>query len=92
MHNQIEIWFLILSLIFPRLSLFGAWLWGGIPAHVGVPFWLCFLGSVFFARVLVTIFVAMNLGCESPWFWAHAIFCVLAYLGAAAKVSTESSS
>lgn len=78
MHNQIELWFLILSLAFPRLALLGAYLSGsGMPPHVGVPFWLCVLGSIFFARILVTVFVGMNMGTDSPWFWAHAILCVI---------------
>ena len=91
MHQPIELWFLILSLIFPRLSLLGAYIWGGMPAHTGVPFWLCFLGSIFFARVLVCVFIAMNMGVESPWFIAHAIFCILGYIFGSIKISTRNS-
>lgn len=91
MHQPIELWFLILSLIFPRLALLGAWIWGGMPAHPGVPFWLCVLGSIFFARVLVCVFIAMNMGVESGWFIAHAIFCVLGYIGSVVKVSNRKS-
>ena len=87
MHNPIELWFLILSLIFPRISLFCAWIWGGMPAHVGVPYWLCVLSSVLFARILVTIFVGMNLGTDSPWFWAHAIFCVIGYIAGSVRMT-----
>ena len=87
--NHIELWFLILSLIFPRIALLGAYIWGGIPPHVGVPFWICVIGSVLFARVLVCIFVAMNLGMESPWFIAHAIFCVLGYILTSLRISRK---
>lgn len=91
MNQPIELWFLVLSLVFPRVALLGAWLFGGMPAHVGIPFWLCVVGSIFFARILVCVFIGMNLGTSSPWFIAHAIFCILAYIGGFIKVSSSKS-
>lgn len=88
---QIEIWFLVVSLIFPRLAILGAYFWGGMPAHVGIPFWLCFLMSIFCARILVTIFVGMNLGYNNIWFILHLTFCVLGTLFEFSKGATKTS-
>ena len=88
---QIELWFLILALVFPRIALFGAWCFGGMPAHVGVPYWVCVLGSIFFARILVCVFVGMNLGVNSPWFTAHVVLAIIGYIAGAFRVSKKSS-
>jgi len=82
---DIAIWFLILSLVFPRLTLFLAWIFGGIPAHTGVPFAVCLLGSIFFPRILIGIFIAMNYGFSSPWFIVHAFVAVLGWILTAIK-------
>jgi hypothetical protein len=87
---QIDLWFLVLALIFPRLALFGAWIWGGMPAHVGIPYWVCVLGSIFFARILVCVFVGMNLGVTSGWFIVHLIFAVLGTFGEFRSATSKS--
>lgn len=74
---QIALWFLILSLFLPRLTLLCAYFWGGMPAHVGIPFPICVIGSIFLARPLILVFIAMNMGISNPWFILHAIFMVL---------------
>lgn len=81
MNGNLELWFLILAIAFPRLALLIAWIFGGMPPHVGIPFWLCVLGSIFFARILVTIFIGINLGTSSPWFIAHALVAFINALG-----------
>lgn len=78
MHD-IQIWFLILSLFLPRLTLFLAWICGGMPAHVGVPFPVCVLGAIFLPRPLILVFIAMNFGVTSGWFLLHAFACAFVY-------------
>jgi hypothetical protein len=79
MHNDIQLWFLIVSLFWPGLTLLLAWIFGGMPAHVGVPFPICLIGAIFFSRPLILVFIAMNLGIGSGWFIIHAIVCFLSY-------------
>lgn len=88
---EISLWFLILSLFFPRIAIFSAWIFGGMPAHNGIPFWLCVFMSIFLARILVTVFVGMNMGTSSMWFIAHFILAVIDVIYWSVKGTKKSS-
>lgn len=72
---DIPIWFLVLSLVLPRITLLIAWFSESIPAN-NIPFFGDFLMAVFIPRVLILIYIATNMGFN-PWFWIHLVFMVL---------------
>jgi hypothetical protein len=76
--------FLFFSLLFPRLSLFVAWLSGGIPPN-NVPLFFDGLGALVFPRMLIMYYIVYaDLG--TGWLIAHIIaFIVRVYLEAASK-------
>lgn len=45
-----------------------------------VPFFGDVLLSIFLPRVLIIIYIAQNLGTESPWFWIHLIVGIVVYI------------
>lgn len=69
---MIPIWFLILSLVVPRIALLIAWCIGSIPPNP-VPFWGDVILSILFPRILVLIYIGVNLGTGSVWFIIHAL-------------------
>jgi hypothetical protein len=77
--NDIPLWFLVLSLIFPRITLLIAYCSGQIPSNT-IPFWGDFIMAVILPRVLVMIYIAGNLGVNSPWFWIHLVFMAATFL------------
>jgi hypothetical protein len=77
MHD-IPVWFLVLSLIFPRLVLFFSWLNGAIPPNT-IPFGLEVVMTIFLPRILVLVYIGTNMGCSNVWFIVHCIVAVLAY-------------
>jgi hypothetical protein len=77
--NDIDIWFLILGLFFPRLALLIAYFSNNIPLN-NIPFWGDFFMAVLIPRILMLIYIYTNLG-NGMWFWIHLVFCALAYLG-----------
>ena len=72
MVGEIAIWFLVLGLIFPRITLFIAWMGGSIPAN-NIPFIGDLFMAIFVPRVLIIIYIATNMGF-CPWFWIHLAF------------------
>jgi hypothetical protein len=76
--EPINFWFLLFSLLFPRITLFVAWLNNAVPKN-DFPFWGDCLMTLFVPRILIVIYIGFNLGITNPWFIVHVIFCVLAY-------------
>lgn len=72
--------FLVLSLFLPRTALIIFYFIHQVPAN-NMPFIGDVLLTVFLPRVLVLIYVAGNLGTDSPWFWIHLVAAVIVYLG-----------
>ena len=70
---------LFFSLFFPRLSLFVAWLAGGIPANA-VPFWFEFFLTLFVPRALIIFYIGTTLGWNSGWLVAHVVAWLIAML------------
>lgn len=71
MDNEINIWFLLMSLFFPRIVLFLSWITGNLPYN-STPLFLDVITSIFFPRILILIWIH-NLQGMSPWFWIHFI-------------------
>jgi hypothetical protein len=81
--GTIATWFLVLGLFLPRLALFVAWCGNQIPPN-NIPFFGDFLMAAFLPRILMLIYIVINLGIGG-WFVAHLcmfIFSILAGIGA----------
>ncbi len=76
--------FLVVSLFLPRLTLIFYYLIHQLPVNT-VPFIGGILLTVFIPRALILIYIAQNLGTNSPWFWIHLIVAVIFYFGGGKK-------
>lgn len=79
-----DIIFLVLSLFLPRLTIIIYFLIHQIP-HNTVPLLGEILLTIFIPRALILIFIAQNLGVNSPWFWIHLIVAIVFYFGGGKK-------
>jgi len=86
MENDIQMWLLVLTLIFPRLGLIIAWFSNQIPFNT-IPFVGDFLMAVFIPRFLMVIYIATNLGTGNVWFWLHLVFAILSFLAHGARTA-----
>lgn len=77
MEHEIGIWFLLLSLVFPRGVLFIWWLTGNLPYNT-TPFLGDIICSVLFPRVLVLVYIYGIQGV-SGWFIIHLIVMFITY-------------
>lgn len=75
-----DIYFLIFSLFFPRITLLVALFTNAYPQN-SVPLIGDVLMGVFVPRVLVLIYIYQNMGYENVWFVAHLVVMILAYFG-----------
>lgn len=77
-----DIYFLVISLFFPRLVLLVLVLFYPhlYPANT-VPQWADILLGIFMPRVLILIYIYQNLGADNIWFIAHLVVMILAYFG-----------
>ena len=78
--EQLPLWFLLLSLVLPRVSLLIAYLTDGLKAY-NLHGWVPPALTIVVPRVLVLILIFIDRGF-SPWLVAHAIAMVFAYLAA----------
>ena len=77
-HGQsITTWFLVLGLFLPRVTLVLAYFTQTMPPN-NVPFIFDILGAIFLPRVLICIFIAINMG-YNDWFWLHLIVALIVY-------------
>jgi len=65
------IWFLILSLVFPRIVLFFWWITGNLPFNTTSLF-VDVMASIFIPRVLILVWIYQALGI-CAWFWVHLV-------------------
>ena len=79
---EINFYFLLLSLFFPRLILIVFFLLypNLYPANT-VPNWLDVVLGFLFPRLLILIYIYQNMGYDNIWFVAHLVVAVLAYMG-----------
>lgn len=79
---EINFYFLLFSLFFPRLVLLVfAVLYPEIYPANTLPNWADLLLGIFFPRLLILIYIYQNIGYDNVWFVAHLIAAVLAYTG-----------
>ena len=77
-----DIYFLVISLFFPRLVLLFCIFLSphAYPANT-VPQWADLLLGIFVPRVLILIYIYQNLGYDNIWFVVHVIALLIAYFG-----------
>jgi hypothetical protein len=79
---EIDFYFLLFSLFFPRLVLVVFFfLYPNLYPTNTVPIWGDVLLGLLFPRVLILIYIYQNMGYENLWFVAHLIAALLAYTG-----------
>jgi hypothetical protein len=76
--------FLVISLFLPRTTLVIYYFFLQIPFNT-LPWIGDFLLTIFLPRVLVLIYIAQNLGTDSPWFWIHLVVALIVYFGGSKK-------
>jgi hypothetical protein len=76
-HQAIAPWFLVLGLFLPRVTLVAAYLTHTVPPN-NLPSLVDVLGTVFLPRVLICIYIALNMG-YNEWFWLHLIVALIVY-------------
>ena len=79
---EINFYFLLFSLFFPRLVLlvFIVLYPNLYPANT-VPNWADIALGFFFPRLLILIYIYQNMGYDNVWFVVHVIAALLAYTG-----------
>ena len=75
--QEIGIWFLIVSLILPRFTLFFWWVTGNLPLNT-TPFLADLAASIFLPRVLILVWIH-NLQGMSTWFWIHLVVMIVVW-------------
>lgn len=75
-----DIYFLIFSLFFPRITLLVYLIQNWYPVNA-LPQWADILLGIFAPRVLILIYIYQNMGYENIWFAAHLIVLIIAYFG-----------
>jgi hypothetical protein len=75
--QTISMWFLVLGLFLPRVTLAAAYFTQTMPPN-NVPFLLDVLGLALLPRALICIYIAFNMG-YNEWFWIHLIVALVVY-------------
>jgi len=77
-----DIYFLILSLFFPRIVLLVLiLLYPNLYPANEVPQWADLVLGIFVPRILILIYIYQNLGYNNIWFVIHLVVMILAYFG-----------
>ena len=77
-----DVYFLAISLFFPRLVLLITILFypNQYPAN-SVPQWADIILGVFVPRILILLYIYQNMGANNVWFLVHLIALILTYFG-----------
>jgi hypothetical protein len=67
---MIQTWFLVLSLFFPRIAIFIAWMVSQLPIWLPGHWFVKFIMAALIPRVLILIYIATIMGI-CTWFWIH---------------------
>jgi hypothetical protein len=79
---EINFYFLLISLFFPRLVLVVfILLYPNLYPANALPNWLDIVLGLLAPRILILIYIYQNMGYENIWFAAHLIAALLAYSG-----------
>ncbi len=81
-----DFYFLLFSLVFPRIVLLVYFLMERFP-HNNIPLWGDALLGLFFPRILILIFIYQNMGYDNIWFAAHLAALILTYFTGGTKTS-----
>lgn len=82
-----DIYFLLLSLFFPRVVLIAYFLLERFPSN-HVPQLASLVLGVFIPRVLILIYIYQNMGANNVWFIAHLAVMILAYFTGGTRTNT----
>ena len=75
-HKEMDFYFLLLSLFFPRVVLLVYFFMERFPANT-LPIWINGILGLFVPRVLILIFIYQNMGTDNVWFVVHLAVLVL---------------
>jgi hypothetical protein len=81
---MIPTWWLVLSLVFPRITLLLSYFGHTLPPHHGIPDWGSIILAVFLPRILVLIFIYQNMGI-GLWFFVHAFVALCVWGGSGSR-------
>ena len=87
---MIPLWWLVLSLIFPRITLIFSYFHHTLPPHHGIPDWGGLILWVILPRVLVLIYIYQNLGI-GLWFFIHAFVALCVWGGSGSQAHSRRS-
>jgi hypothetical protein len=73
-----DVYFLLFSLFFPRITLLAYFLMERFP-HDTFPLWVDAVLGIFIPRILILIFIYQNMGTNNIWFIAHLVALILTY-------------
>lgn len=81
-HGDMDFYFLLFSLFFPRIVLLVyIFLFPNLYPANSVPQWADIVLGAFLPRILILIYIYQNMGYDNLWFVVHLIAAVLAYAG-----------
>lgn len=80
--------FLVMALLFPRLTLLYCWLFDHMPANT-TPFGADLIGAIFAPRLLVGYWT-YDAGVHPIWTVLYVVFFLAAFIGQRARVRVES--
>lgn len=75
--HEIGTWFLLLSLILPRFTLFFWWICGNLPYNT-TPFIGDLFASLLVPRILILVWI-YNIQGFSTWFWIHFVVMIIVW-------------
>ena len=79
---MLDIYFLTLSLFFPRIVLLVLiLLYPNLYPPNTVPQWADIILGIFAPRILILIYIYQNMGYNNIWFVIHLVVMILAYFG-----------
>jgi hypothetical protein len=77
MTHDIGIWFLLLSLFLPRITLFFWWVTGNLPYNT-TPFIADIACAILVPRVLILVYIYGCMGMNA-WFWIHLVVLLIVW-------------
>jgi hypothetical protein len=87
--TTLPIWFLVLSLILPRVALIAAFFIDGSFPHLFTK-WLSVPMALLIPRVLILIAIATVMGI-GVWFWIHLVMLILVWAFNFLRISIKAS-
>ena len=77
---------LLCGLLFPRLTLFFAWLFSGYPPNTLTDL-VNFICWLLVPRFLIAFYIYADIGTNNLWFWAYVITGLMGFFGESGAVS-----